>query len=122
MSERIEQAKRAADAAREELASTLTSLQAKLKPASLANQAWSGVRDKGSELADEAVEVVKARPAAAAAVLAAFGLFLARGQIVSAASRVVARAKNGATNEVAVKNGSTRKPRPRRKVVAGKKE
>lgn len=116
MTERIEQAKREADAARGELASTLASLQQKL-PASLANQAWSGVRDKGSELADEAVEVVKARPAAAAGVLAAFALFLARGQIVSAASRVMARAKNGS-----VKNGSTRKPRTRRKVVAGEKE
>jgi hypothetical protein len=117
VTDRIEQAKREADAARDDVASTLAALQQRLKPGALANQAWSGVRDKGTELADEAVEVVKARPAAAASVLAAFALFLARGQIVSAASRVVARAKNGT-----VKNSRTKKPRTRRKVVAGEKE
>jgi len=115
MSDRIEQAKRDAEAARGELASTLANLQQRLKPGALANQAWSGVRDKGSELADEAVEVVKARPAAAAGVLAAFALFLARGQIVSAASRVVARSKNGT-----VKKPRTRKPKPRREAVKEK--
>jgi len=38
-------AKRDAEAARGELASTLANLQQRLKPGALANQAWSGVRD-----------------------------------------------------------------------------
>jgi ElaB/YqjD/DUF883 family membrane-anchored ribosome-binding protein len=91
MSVAIEQAKIEAERARKRLATTLNDVQEKLKPASLASQAWSGVRDKGSEIADEAVEAVKGRPAAAAGVLAACLLFLGRGRIISAASRLVAR-------------------------------
>lgn len=86
----IEHAKIEAERARKRLAATLDEIFDKLTPGALANRAWSGVRDKGSELADGAVEVVKARPAATAGVIAAGLLFLARGRIVSAASRLVA--------------------------------
>ncbi|MGE5722161.1 MAG: DUF3618 domain-containing protein [Sphingomonadales bacterium] len=94
MSAGLEQAKLDAERARKRLASTLGELQQRLKPGALAGQAWSGVREKGSEIADDAVEAVRERPAATAGVLAAFALFLARGQIISAASRLAFRRKN----------------------------
>jgi len=89
----IEKAKAEAERARKRLASTLGMLQHRLKPASVANEAWTGIRDKSSEIADDAVEAVKAKPAVASAAVAAFALFLARGQIASAASRMFARYK-----------------------------
>lgn len=86
--ERIEAAKLEAERARQRLGTTLATLQQKLKPGALADQAWTGVKDKGSELADGAVGVVKARPAATAGALAALFLFLARRPIVSGAAKL----------------------------------
>jgi ElaB/YqjD/DUF883 family membrane-anchored ribosome-binding protein len=91
MNDRIEKAKREADRARQQFIGTLDSIEDKLNPAALADHAWSGVVEKGSEIADEAITAVKNRPAAAAGVVAALGLFLARGRIISAASRLVSR-------------------------------
>lgn len=95
MSRELEEAKLQSERARRRLAETIAELQDKagdleqdLKPATLANKAWNGVREKGGEIADEAVEAVRARPLAAGGAVAAFFLFLARGRIASAASRL----------------------------------
>ena len=85
---RIEAAKAEAQRARRRLSGSMDTLQQRLKPASLADHAWTGVKDKGSELADGAVEAVKARPAAAAGVVAALVLLLARRPIVSGATKL----------------------------------
>lgn len=96
MSARLEQAKYEAEAARKRFTGTLEVLQGtlvgtfreRLTPTALANKAWTEVREKGSEIADEAVEAVKARPLIASGAVAAFFVFLARGRIASAASRL----------------------------------
>lgn len=85
---RVEMAKMEAERARRRLSSAATALQQRLKPATLADHAWSGVKDRGSELADEAVEVVKARPGAAAGAAAALFLFLARRPIMVGATKL----------------------------------
>jgi Protein of unknown function (DUF3618) len=82
-------AKQEAERARHRLAATAAELQQRLKPGALAHNAWSGVKDKSGELADDAVEAVKARPMPVAAVLAAFTLFLARAPIKSAVGRLL---------------------------------
>jgi uncharacterized protein DUF3618 len=82
-------ARQQAEFARRRLAATAAELQQRLKPGTLAGQAWAGVKDKGGELADDAVEAVKARPVAVSAVLAAFTLFLARAPIKSAVGRLL---------------------------------
>jgi hypothetical protein len=92
MSREIRQAKAEAERARKRFAETLACVGAEM-PGAVANQAWTEVRDKGSELADDAVEAVKKRPVAASAAVAAIGLFLARDQITSAASRLLNRRK-----------------------------
>jgi len=79
-------AKQEAERARRRLASTAAELQQRLKPGTIASNAWAGVKDKSGEMADDAVEAVKARPVPVAAALAAFTLFLARAPIKSAVS------------------------------------
>lgn len=81
-------AKQEAERARRRLASTAAELQQRLKPGTIASNAWAGVKDKSGEMADDAVEAVKARPVPVAAALAAFTLFLARAPIRSAVSRL----------------------------------
>jgi hypothetical protein len=88
---RVYEASRRVDAARRQLVDTATELQARLRPGTLASNAWEGVKDRGGELADDAVEAVKARPAAAASVLAAFTLFLARRPIKSGLSKLFSK-------------------------------
>ncbi|HEU0133748.1 MAG TPA: DUF3618 domain-containing protein, partial [Allosphingosinicella sp.] len=74
-------AKQEAELARRRLAATAAELQQRLKPGTLAQNAWTGVKDKSGELADDAVEAVKARPVPVAAALTAFTLFLARAPL-----------------------------------------
>jgi hypothetical protein len=77
--------------AKKRLASTAGALQYRLKPATIANQAWEGVRDKSSELADDALQAVKERPGAASGALAAIVVFLARHPLWRAATWIVSR-------------------------------
>ena len=84
MSGELADAKREAERARARLAATVGELSQRLKPATLASNAWEGVKDKSGELADDAVQAVKGRPVAVSAALAAFTLFLARAPIKSA--------------------------------------
>ena len=86
--------------ARARLESTLAELQARLKPGTLASNAWEGVKEKGSEVADGAAQAVKARPVVVSAALAAFTLFLARAPIRSAISRVLAGGEEGVDGAV----------------------
>ena len=84
----ITRARTEAELARQRLSHTLGELQTRLKPGTLANNAWEGVKDKSGEIADDAVEAVKARPVAAGAVVGAVLLYLARSPIKSAATRL----------------------------------
>jgi hypothetical protein len=88
---RVYQARQRAEDARRQLLATATELQERLRPGTIATNAWEGVKDKGGELADDAVEAVKARPVAAASALAVVTLFLARQPIKSAMSRLFSK-------------------------------
>ena len=79
-------AKQEAERARRRLAETAAELQQRLKPGTIASNAWAGVKDKSGEIADDAVEAVRARPVPVAAALTVFTLFLARAPIKSAVS------------------------------------
>lgn len=92
---RVYETRQRAEAARQHLIATATELQERLRPATIASQAWEGVKDKSGELADDAVEAVRARPVAAASVLAAFTLFLARQPIKSAVSKLFSKEPDG---------------------------
>ena len=80
---RIEVARR-----RGEMLGTMHTLQARLQPKTLANDAWTKAKTKGADMAEDAVDAVKARPVAAGGVAAVLGLFLARQPIKDAAVKL----------------------------------
>jgi len=89
--EMLQQAKSDALAARARFFGTLDEARERLKPGNLANEAWTGVKDKTAEAAGSAVEAVKQRPKTVALVLGGLALFLARKPIGRAAAKVVSR-------------------------------
>ena len=70
------------------LIDTARELQGRLQPKTLASEAWEKAKNKGADLAEDAVDAVKARPVAVGGVAAALGLFLAREPIRDAAVKL----------------------------------
>lgn len=95
----LEIAQYQAEQAKKRFNATLGALQYRLKPGTLANHAWGGVRERSGEMADEAMEAVsgltdgalqavKERPVAAGGIAAGILIFLARAPLWRAASRI----------------------------------
>ena len=78
-----------AERARAQLMRTAHALQARLSPKTLARDAWQGAREKGADLAEDAVDAVRKRPLAAGGVVAAVALFLAREPLKDLAEKLV---------------------------------
>jgi hypothetical protein len=70
------------------LIDTVRILQQRLQPRTLANDAWEAAKNKGADLAEDAVDAVKKRPVAVGGVLAALTMFLAREPIKDAAVKL----------------------------------
>lgn len=68
--------------ARARLMESAHRLQARLSPGTLASNAWQGAKEKGADLAENAVDAVRKRPIAATGVVAAIALFLAREPLI----------------------------------------
>jgi hypothetical protein len=68
---------------------TAHQLQDRLSPKILAKGAWQGAKEKGADLAEDAVDAVRARPYAATGVVAAIAMFLAREPLIDLASKLV---------------------------------
>ena len=73
---------------RGDLLDTVHLLQARLAPKTLAADAWEKAKVKGADLAEDAVDAVKARPVAVGGVAAAIAMFLAREPIKDAAVKI----------------------------------
>jgi len=67
---------------------TAQELQERLSPKTLAKGAWQGAKEKGADLAEDAVDAVKARPMAAGGVVAAVAMFLAREPLMDLANKI----------------------------------
>ena len=74
--------------ARSRLIATAEQLQQRFSPKRLTRDAWEGAKDKGADLAENAVDAVRARPLAATGVVAAISLFLARGPLMDLAGKI----------------------------------
>ena len=74
--------------ARARLMDTAQRLQARISPGTLASNAWQGAKEKGADMAENAVDAVKKRPIAATGVAAAIALFLAREPLKDLAGKV----------------------------------
>ena len=81
-------AKLEAERARLQLMSTANRLQARMSPGTLASNAWHDAKNKGADLAENAVDAVRKRPVAATGVVAAIALFLAREPLKRAVGRM----------------------------------
>lgn len=79
----------------------LLQLRDQLTPRHIVNDLIEGAKNKGADLAEDAVDAVRARPLATGGVLAAITLFLAREPLMDLAGK--------ATNKVRSKR--TRKPK-----------
>ena len=77
------------DRRRARVMATAHELQERLSPKTLAKGAWQGAKEKGADLAEDAVDAVKARPFAASGVVAAITMFLAREPLIDLASRMI---------------------------------
>lgn len=75
------------------LMATAQELQDRLSPKTLTRNAWQGAKEKGADLAEDAVDAVKARPLTAGGVVAAITMFLAREPLMDLAGKLVGGAK-----------------------------
>jgi ElaB/YqjD/DUF883 family membrane-anchored ribosome-binding protein len=88
---KIEQAKESARAARARLFATLGRIQDRFRPQTLAQDVWREVRDRSTEIADDAVNIARARPLATGAVAAGVLLFAARQPLLRTMSRLFSK-------------------------------
>jgi hypothetical protein len=89
----IDAARAEADRAWARLTDTARELQDELlelvSPHTLARDIWEGAKGKGADLAEEAVDAVRRRPAIASGVVAAIAIFLARQPLIDLAGKLV---------------------------------
>ena len=83
-----------ADRARSQLMTTAHRLQARISPGTLAQNAWEGAKDKGANLAENAVDAVRSRPLATTGVVAAIALFLAREPLLDLAGKATDKVRS----------------------------
>ena len=90
----IAAARQEVERSRSRLMATAHELQERLSPKTLAKGAWQGAKEKGADLAEDAVDAVKARPLAATGIVAAIAMFLAREPLFDLASRLAGGASD----------------------------
>jgi ElaB/YqjD/DUF883 family membrane-anchored ribosome-binding protein len=91
--EQIKAAEFRVDRARAKVIGTLQELSQQVQPHRLVEEAWEKAKDKGADLAENAVDAVRARPLAATGVVAAITMFLAREPLMDLAGKLVDGAK-----------------------------
>ena len=116
---RIAAAERSVERARERLIETAQSLARQVEPGRIARALWADAKDKGADLAEEAVDAVKARPVAASGIVAGLALFLAREPIAELAGKWWngAKTKRKTRTPAANKRAETRNQSPTEKSV-----
>lgn len=111
----VVKARARAEEAREQMISSFRELKAavedkgrQLTPSHLARDAWESAKDKGADLAEDAVDAVRTRPLATTGVIAAIALFLAREPLMDLASRVAGSMKSKRTTKKSKKPKETK--------------
>ncbi len=79
---RIEAARIEVERSRAQMLDTARVLQHRLEPGKLTRDAWQSAKEKGADLAEDAVDAVRKRPYAAGGAVAAIALFIAREPIM----------------------------------------
>jgi ElaB/YqjD/DUF883 family membrane-anchored ribosome-binding protein len=78
MDAKVEAARIEVERSRAQLLDTAKLLQQRLQPGKLTRDAWESAKEKGADIAEDAVDAVRSRPYAAGGVVAAIALFIAR--------------------------------------------
>lgn len=94
-------AKIEAERRRARVMATAQELQERLSPKVLASNAWQGAKEKGADLAENAVDAVRARPVATGGIVAAITMFLAREPLMDLAGKFVGSKKTRKTRRKA---------------------
>lgn len=97
-----------AERARARLMETAQRLQARISPGTLASNTWQGVKEKGADLAENAVDAVRKRPIAVTGVIAAITLFLAREPLMDLAGKVTDKVKDKAPRKIRTRTRTTK--------------
>ena len=71
------------------LEAPLLELKAQLTPRHIMGELFEGAKSKGADLAEDAVDAVRARPIAATGAVAAIALFLAREPLLDLAGKLI---------------------------------
>ena len=79
---KVEAARIEVERSRARMLDTAKLLQRRLEPGKLTRDAWQSAKEKGADLAEDAVDAVRKRPYAAGGVVAAIALFIAREPIM----------------------------------------
>ena len=90
------------------LETPLLELKEQLTPRHIMGEIFEGAKSKGADLAEEAVDAVRARPIAATGVVAAIALFLAREPLIDLAGKLV----RGKPEKTAAKPARKRAKKP----------
>jgi len=98
---RVEQARAKMWATFDELVDYGQNLQRRLEPSHLARDAWDAAKNKGVDLAEDAVDAVRKRPVAATGAVAALALFIAREPLMELAGKLVAGTKGKKSKKAA---------------------
>jgi ElaB/YqjD/DUF883 family membrane-anchored ribosome-binding protein len=77
------------EAARAKLTASLQEVSRQFAPHRLMEEVWEKAKDKGADLAEDAVDAVRARPYAATGVVAAIAMFIAREPLMDLAGKLV---------------------------------
>jgi len=86
--DRVATAQAEVDQARNRLLVALNEVTGQLEPHRLVQEVWEKAKDKGADLAENAVDAVRARPLAATGVVAAIAMFLAREPLIELAGKL----------------------------------
>lgn len=95
------------DQARSRLINTLQQLSRQFEPHRLVQEAWDKAKDKGADLAEEAVDAVSRRPLTTGAVVAGIVAFLARDSLINAAGKLVKGSKGNSRKRRKAPNKET---------------
>ena len=85
---KVEAARIEVERSRVQMLGTAKLLQQRLEPGKLTRDAWQSAKEKGADLAEDAVDAVRKRPYAAGGVVAAIALFVAREPVKELFGRI----------------------------------
>jgi len=106
---KVEAARIEVERSRAQLLETAKELQTRLEPGKLTRDAWQSAKEKGADLAEEAVDAVRRRPYAAGGAVAALALFIAREPVMELFGKLTGVMTSGEPKKKKKKKSKTEK-------------